>query len=370
MRRVQSNFTCATPCWSRSSTWRRRSPVVVQTSSEPDRDGNRTLWRRYRQIIPVARELIFAWTFSECSMTHPEECASAPAPGLYGAGGVGLSGDDSEAMLLSQADRKRCGNASSPRWAAAPSMTAAVTRSDTRYHGASGCYPAVMGACWRSSATPGLAARRCNAARRPLLCISMCLTTASSRAWAEFFTDLRLQNHAARELRAKSACGAVYCESRNMLFDRVVAIRETTFVPAATDATSDRQYPIARDRPDGMRLTANFALFQTMVDRPVRTLYVRSLPRSGSRRRRPPALCRARLRLQFDDRPNLTRLPGVKRRRVQALLLPASRPRGGRGMPALVSSRVAACSASWRSNIALAAALRLALNSARLSPHH
>jgi hypothetical protein len=48
----------------------------------------------------------------------------------------------------------------------------------------------------------------------------------------------------------------------------------------------------------------------------------------------------------------------------------ASRPRAGRAMPALAPSRAARCSASCLSNIALAAALRLALNSSRLSPHH
>jgi len=46
----------------------------------------------------------------------------------------------------------------------------------------------------------------------------------------------------------------------------------------------------------------------------------------------------------------------------------ASRPRSGR--PSGLVSRTARCSASCLSNIALAAALRLALNSARLSPHH
>jgi 6-phosphogluconolactonase len=50
----------------------------------------------------------------------------------------------------------------------------------------------------------------------------------------------------------------------------------------------------------------------------------------------------------------------------------ASRPRAGRAMPGPTSanSRAARCSASCLSNIALAAALRLPLNSARLSPHH
>ena len=50
----------------------------------------------------------------------------------------------------------------------------------------------------------------------------------------------------------------------------------------------------------------------------------------------------------------------------------ASRPRAGRATPGptSASSRAARCSASCLSNIALAAALRLALNSARLSPHH
>lgn len=49
----------------------------------------------------------------------------------------------------------------------------------------------------------------------------------------------------------------------------------------------------------------------------------------------------------------------------------ASRPRVGRAIgPASESPRAVACSASCLSNMALAAALRLALNSARLSPHH
>lgn len=50
----------------------------------------------------------------------------------------------------------------------------------------------------------------------------------------------------------------------------------------------------------------------------------------------------------------------------------ASRPRFGRAMPAPASanSRFSRCSASCLSNIAFAAALRFALNSSRLSPHH
>ena len=53
-----------------------------------------------------------------------------------------------------------------------------------------------------------------------------------------------------------------------MLFDRVVAIRETTLYVPRLMRHLTGNIRLREIRPDGLRLTANFALFQTMVDRP------------------------------------------------------------------------------------------------------
>jgi 3-phenylpropionate/cinnamic acid dioxygenase small subunit len=88
-------------------------------------------------------------------------------------------------------------------------------------------------------------------------------------AWPDFFTEDCLYKITPHEnFEQNLPVALVYCESRNMLFDRVVAIRETTlYLPRLMRHLTDN-IRLREIRPDGLRLTANFALFQTMVDRP------------------------------------------------------------------------------------------------------
>jgi 3-phenylpropionate/cinnamic acid dioxygenase small subunit len=60
----------------------------------------------------------------------------------------------------------------------------------------------------------------------------------------------------------------IYCESRAMLIDRVVALRETAlYVPRIVrHLTSNIR--LRSIEPEGLRLTANFALYLTMIDQP------------------------------------------------------------------------------------------------------
>jgi 3-phenylpropionate/cinnamic acid dioxygenase small subunit len=88
-------------------------------------------------------------------------------------------------------------------------------------------------------------------------------------AWPDFFTEECLYKVVPRENFERGLpIALIYCESRDMLFDRVVAIRETAlYVPRLVRhlVGNIRLREIA---PDGFRLTASFALFQTMTDQP------------------------------------------------------------------------------------------------------
>jgi salicylate 5-hydroxylase small subunit len=87
--------------------------------------------------------------------------------------------------------------------------------------------------------------------------------------WPELFVDACVYKVLPRENHEQGLPVAViYCESRDMLVDRVVALRETAlyaprFVRRITSAICLRAV-----EEDGLRLTANFALFQTMPDQP------------------------------------------------------------------------------------------------------
>ena len=60
----------------------------------------------------------------------------------------------------------------------------------------------------------------------------------------------------------------MYCESRDMLVDRVVALRETAlYAPRIVRRITSGICLRAID-PDGVRVTASFAVFQTMPDQP------------------------------------------------------------------------------------------------------
>lgn len=88
-------------------------------------------------------------------------------------------------------------------------------------------------------------------------------------AWPEFFTEDCLYKIIPREnFEQGLPIALIYCESRDMLFDRVVALRETAlFLPRRMRHLTG-SIRLRESVPDGYRLTAAFALFQTMADRP------------------------------------------------------------------------------------------------------
>jgi salicylate 5-hydroxylase small subunit len=87
--------------------------------------------------------------------------------------------------------------------------------------------------------------------------------------WPEFFTEACLYQILPREnYDSGLPVAMVHCESRAMLADRVIALREAlVFVPRLIRRVMGA--PCLRTiGPDGMRLGASFALFQTMLNEP------------------------------------------------------------------------------------------------------
>jgi 3-phenylpropionate/cinnamic acid dioxygenase small subunit len=87
--------------------------------------------------------------------------------------------------------------------------------------------------------------------------------------WPDFFTEDCLYQVIPRDnFEQGLPIALIYCESRGMLADRVVAIRETALYVPRTVRHLTGNIRLREIGPDGWRLTASFALFQTMVDRP------------------------------------------------------------------------------------------------------
>ena len=87
--------------------------------------------------------------------------------------------------------------------------------------------------------------------------------------WPDFFTEECLYKVIPREnFEQGLPIALIFCESRNMLVDRVVALRETAlYVPRIVrHLTSNIR--LRTIEAQGLRLTANFALYQTMTDQP------------------------------------------------------------------------------------------------------
>jgi 3-phenylpropionate/cinnamic acid dioxygenase small subunit len=87
--------------------------------------------------------------------------------------------------------------------------------------------------------------------------------------WPDFFTESCVYKVIPRENFDQGLpIGLIYCESRDMLVDRVVALRETAlYVPRIVrHLTSNIR--LREIGADGLRLTANFALYQTTTDQP------------------------------------------------------------------------------------------------------
>lgn len=87
--------------------------------------------------------------------------------------------------------------------------------------------------------------------------------------WPEFFTENGIYKILPRENFGQGLPAAmVYCESRAMLVDRVLALREAlVFAPRLIRRVTGAACLRAAE-PDGMRLRVSFALFQTMLNEP------------------------------------------------------------------------------------------------------
>ncbi len=87
--------------------------------------------------------------------------------------------------------------------------------------------------------------------------------------WPEFFTEDCLYRVIPRvNFEAGMPVALIYCESRAMLRDRVVALRETALFAPRLVRHLTGNIRLRAIEADGMRLTANFALFQTMQNEP------------------------------------------------------------------------------------------------------
>jgi 3-phenylpropionate/cinnamic acid dioxygenase small subunit len=95
------------------------------------------------------------------------------------------------------------------------------------------------------------------------------LNDGNLEGWPEFFTDPCVYKVIPRENYEQGfPVALIYCESRSMLVDRVVALRETALYAPRIVRRMTSAACVRSIDPDGLHLTANFALFQTMQDRP------------------------------------------------------------------------------------------------------
>ena len=87
--------------------------------------------------------------------------------------------------------------------------------------------------------------------------------------WPELFTDACVYKVIPRENHEQGfPIALIYCESRDMLVDRVVALRETALYAPRIVRRITSAACLRAIENDVLRVTANFALFQTMPDRP------------------------------------------------------------------------------------------------------
>jgi 3-phenylpropionate/cinnamic acid dioxygenase small subunit len=87
--------------------------------------------------------------------------------------------------------------------------------------------------------------------------------------WPDFFTKDCLYKVIPRDNFERGLpIALIYCESRDMLADRIVAIRETALYVPRIMRHFISNIHLRAIEPDGLRLTANFALCLTMADQP------------------------------------------------------------------------------------------------------
>ena len=87
--------------------------------------------------------------------------------------------------------------------------------------------------------------------------------------WPAFFTEECLYRIIPREnYDAGLPVALIYAESRAMLADRVAAIRNTMLYAPRLVRNATSGITLRSVDPDGMRLAATFAMFQTMLNEP------------------------------------------------------------------------------------------------------
>jgi len=87
--------------------------------------------------------------------------------------------------------------------------------------------------------------------------------------WPEFFTEACVYKIIPREnYEAGLPLGLMQAESRAMLADRIAAIRKTTLYAPRLVRRIVSSIMLRAIDADGMRLSASFALFQTMLNEP------------------------------------------------------------------------------------------------------
>ncbi len=87
--------------------------------------------------------------------------------------------------------------------------------------------------------------------------------------WPDLFTEACVYKVIPREnVEQNLPIALIYCESRDMLADRVVALRETALFAPRIARRITSGICLRAIEPDGLRLTASFAVFQTMQDQP------------------------------------------------------------------------------------------------------
>jgi salicylate 5-hydroxylase small subunit len=95
------------------------------------------------------------------------------------------------------------------------------------------------------------------------------LNDGALERWPEFFTEACIYKVIPREnVEQGFPVALIYCESRDMLADRVVALRETALFAPRIVRRLTSGVCVRAIEADGLHLSANFAVFQTMQDQP------------------------------------------------------------------------------------------------------
>ena len=87
--------------------------------------------------------------------------------------------------------------------------------------------------------------------------------------WPELFTEACIYKVIPREnVEQGLPVAVIYCESRNMLADRVAALRETALFAPRIARRTTTGICLRAIEDDELRLSASFAVFQSMPDQP------------------------------------------------------------------------------------------------------